>query len=58
MKNELYGENLKAAREKKGWSREDLASKMGVSYSTVLRWETSKHKPMKFLQNVLEKLLR
>ncbi len=34
-----FAEQVKFARMKLGLSQEELASKVGVSYSTVSRWE-------------------
>lgn len=38
-------EQLKALRRQHGWSQEDLARELGVSFSTVNRWENGKAKP-------------
>ena len=38
-------EELKKLRQQQGWSQEDLARKIGVSFATVNRWENSKTKP-------------
>jgi transcriptional regulator with XRE-family HTH domain len=39
------GERIKLAREEKGWSQEDLATKLGVEPPTISRWETGAHAP-------------
>lgn len=39
------GERLKKAREKKGLSREDLGKYLGVSYSTISKYETDEREP-------------
>ena len=36
---------LKKIRQLHGWSQEDLARKLGVSFATVNRWENGKTKP-------------
>jgi transcriptional regulator with XRE-family HTH domain len=38
------GTLIKGLRERKGWSQEDLAQKVGASTSTVSRWERGLHK--------------
>ena len=38
-------EELKKLRQQQGWSQEDLARKIGVSFATVNRRENSKTKP-------------
>lgn len=49
--------NLKELRESKGWSIEDLASKMEVSARTVFRWENGKSKPIRAFQRKLNRIL-
>jgi len=39
------GDQIKAARKKKGWSQEVLAEKIGVTTPTVSNCETGKHPP-------------
>ena len=41
----FFGEKLKREREKKGWSQEDLATKIHVSRQSVSKWETGKNYP-------------
>ena len=36
---------LKKLRQLHGWSQEDLAREIGVSFATVNRWENGKTKP-------------
>ena len=38
-------EELKKLRQQQGWSQEDLARTLGVSFATVNRWENGKNKP-------------
>ena len=42
---ENIAEELKKLRQHKGWSQEDLARELGVSFATVNRWENGKTKP-------------
>ncbi len=37
--------DIKKIREKLGLSQEDLARQLGVSYTTVNRWENGRFKP-------------
>lgn len=41
---ENIAEELKKLRQQQGWSQEDLARKIGVSFATVNLWENSKTK--------------
>ncbi|GAG83842.1 unnamed protein product [marine sediment metagenome] len=38
-------EKLKELRKRKGWAQQDLAWEIGVSLSTVQRWEAKDVKP-------------
>ncbi|MDR3021913.1 MAG: helix-turn-helix domain-containing protein [Clostridiales bacterium] len=40
-----FGEKLKIAREKQFLSQEAMAKELGVSFSTVNRWENGKIEP-------------
>ena len=42
---ENIAEELKKLRQQQGWSQEDLARNLGVSFATVNRWENDKTKP-------------
>lgn len=50
---ENIAEQLKALRQQQGWSQEDLARELGVSFSTVNRWENGKAKPSRLAQKGL-----
>lgn len=49
---------VKALRAKKGWTQEDLAREIGVSLSTVQRWEKKDTNPTRLARRELRKLLR
>ena len=51
-------EKVKALREKKGWTQEDLAWKIGVSLSTVQRWEKQGAKPTRLARRELARLFQ
>ena len=42
---ENIADELKKLRQQRGWSQEDLARALGVSFATVNRWENGKTKP-------------
>ena len=44
---ENIAEELKKLRQQQGWSQEDLARNLGVSFATVNRWENGKTRPSK-----------
>ena len=43
--NEAAGKRIKAARNAKGLSQEQLGAKLGVSFQAVSTWETGKNIP-------------
>ena len=45
MKQVLFGERLKNAREASGMDQETLANRLGVKLSTVKKWESGKLDP-------------
>ena len=51
-------EKVKALREKRGWSQEDLAREIDVSLSTVQRWESKGANPTRLARRELKKLLQ
>ena len=53
---EQFKDRVKALREKKGWSQEDLAREVYVSLSTVQRWEKKGGKPTRLARRELKKL--
>jgi ribosome-binding protein aMBF1 (putative translation factor) len=42
---ETVAEAIKSAREAQGWSKSDLARRLGTGYRTVHRWETGETIP-------------
>ena len=55
---EHFGKKIKVLRKIRGWSQEDLAREIGVSLSTVQRWETKGGKPIRLARVELQKFLR
>jgi DNA-binding XRE family transcriptional regulator len=52
-----FNGNIREIRNKAGWSQEDLARQIGVSLSTVQRWEQSATKPSRLACRELERVL-
>lgn len=52
-----FGKRLRVLRKIRRWSQEDLAREIGVSLSTVQRWETKKEgKPIRIARRELKRL--
>jgi transcriptional regulator with XRE-family HTH domain len=51
-----FQEKLKELRIKHGWVQEDVAREIGVSLSTVQRWERQGGKPSRLARRELRKL--
>jgi len=51
-------EKVKELRGKRGWAQEDLAREIGVSLSTIQRWESRESKPTRIARRELKKLFR
>ena len=51
-------ETVKALRAKTGWTQEDLAREIGVSLSTVQRWESKGANPTRLARKELKKLFK
>ncbi len=51
-------EKLKELRKNKGWSQEDLAREIGVSLSTVQRWEKQGGQPTRLARRELQKIFQ
>ena len=41
----MLGDNYAGARKKAGMKREEACVKLGVSFGTIVNWETGKTKP-------------
>ncbi|MEM4196187.1 MAG: helix-turn-helix domain-containing protein, partial [Methanothermobacter sp.] len=55
---EDYGEIIRAERESRGWSREDLAERINEKVSVINRIESERMEPDIKLARKLEKLLK
>jgi transcriptional regulator with XRE-family HTH domain len=51
-------QKLKELRKKQGWSQEDLTREVGVSLSTIQRWEKTGAKPYRLAKRELQRLFR
>ena len=51
-------EKTRMLRRAMKWSQEDLAREVGVSLSTVQRWETKGGRPIRLARRELDKLFR
>jgi putative transcriptional regulator len=49
---------LKTLRKKIGLSQEELAQRLGVSFTSVNRWENEQTKPSKLARRQIEKLCK
>jgi DNA-binding transcriptional regulator YiaG len=56
MKNEPV--DIKAMREKLGFTQEDLARKLGLALSTVSKWEQGVTSPSRLAREKFEKLMK
>ena len=56
MKN--LAQKVKRLRRKKEWTQEDLAREIGVSLSTVQRWEKRGGNPIRIVARELAKLFQ
>ena len=55
---EQLKEKVKKLREQRGWAQEDLAREIGVSLSTIQRWEKQGAKPTRLARRELERLFQ
>ena len=53
---ENIAEELKKLSQQQGWSQEDLARNLGVSFATVNRWENGKTKPSRLAQEKIKQV--
>ena len=51
-------ERVRELRKKKGWAQEDMAREMGVSLSTVQRWENKGGEPTRLARRELKRLFQ
>jgi len=51
-------ERVKELRRKRGWTQEDSAREIGVSLSTVQRWERQGGKPTRLARRALKNLFQ
>ena len=42
---DMLGDEIRRRREEKGWTQEQLAAKVGVTYGAVQQWEKNKTAP-------------
>jgi len=56
MVMENLRQKVKRLREKRKWTQEDLAHEIGVSLSTVQRWERQGGKPIRIIARKLNRL--
>src|SRR2546423_10621749 len=52
-----YPDRIKRARGRLGLTQQALADRLGVSFSTVNRWENAQTKPSRFYWTQIEKLV-
>lgn len=55
---EQLSQKVKTLRNKMSWSQEELARQIGVSLSTVQRWELRGVKPSRLARRELKKLFK
>lgn len=51
-----FSEAVKELRRKRGWAQEDAAREIGVSLSTVQRWENGSVRPTRLAKKVMTQL--
>ena len=54
----MLKEKIRALRQQKGWAQEDLAREIGVSLSTVQRWESKNVKPIRLARRELGRIFK
>jgi len=55
---EGLSEKVKELRKRRKWAQEDLAREIGVSLSTVQRWEKKGGEPTRLARRELQRLFR
>ena len=51
-------EKVRQLRKRKGWAQEDTAQEIGVSLSTVQRWEKRGGQPTRLARRELQRLFK
>jgi len=51
-------EKVKELRKKRGWAQEDMAREIGVSLSTVQRWESKEVNPSRLARRELARIFK
>ena len=57
-KQPLFHEQLKQDRKRRGWSQEELASKVGSDPKSVRRWESGEVVPRPYYQQKLFEIFK
>ena len=55
---EQLREKVKELRKKRGWAQEDMAREIGVSLSTIQRWERQGGKPSRLARRELKRVFQ
>lgn len=50
------GESIRRARERRGWTQNQLAEQLGVAVMTIRNWEADRHSPKNSLARIEEVL--
>lgn len=50
--------NIKEIRKELGWSKEKMASEIGVSFWTLEKWEMGYHKPSRLAQEKIDAIIK
>jgi transcriptional regulator with XRE-family HTH domain len=58
MTREKFARTLKSWRERKGFTQQDAAKKLGISVRTLQNWEIARNMPRGFGLNALLVLIR
>ena len=54
----MKGSELKEWRQRHGMTQEELAREVGVSWSTVAKWEGGQRQPGRLTQPLIERAIR
>ncbi len=52
----MTGDDIRALREDLGWTQEQMAQRLGVSFTTVNRWERGQFAPSPLAERELRRL--